>query len=196
VNAFRVHRLSHEIGQGSARISEIVGALKSYSYLGQAPVQAVDVHEGLDNTLVILRSKLKTGVTVHRQYGHDLPAIQAWGSELNQVWTNLIDNAVDAMGGHGEMSIRTYRNGDAVVVEIADTGPGIPAAVQSRVFDPFFTTKPPGKGTGLGLSTSYSIVTGRHHGAISVKSRPGSTCFTVRLPIHTPEPTSGEGDAS
>jgi signal transduction histidine kinase len=196
VNAFRVHRLSHEIGQGSARISEIVGALKSYSYLGQAPVQAVDVHEGLDNTLVILRSKLKTGISVHREYGHDVPAIQAWGSELNQVWTNLIDNAVDAMGGHGEISIRTYRNGDAVVVEIADTGPGIPAAVQSRVFDPFFTTKPPGKGTGLGLSTSYSIVTGRHRGAISVKSQPGSTCFTIRLPIHPPEPTSGEGDAS
>jgi signal transduction histidine kinase len=183
VNAFRVHRLSHEIGQGSARISEIVGALKSYSYLGQAPVQAVDVHEGLDNTLVILRSKLRVGITVHREYGTDVPSIEAWGSELNQVWTNLIDNAADAMGGHGEITIRTYRDGASVVVEVADTGPGIPEAIQSHVFDPFFTTKPPGKGTGLGLSTSYSIVTGKHHGAISVKSQPGATCFTVRLPI-------------
>jgi signal transduction histidine kinase len=183
VNAIRVHRMSHEIGQGSARISEIVGALKSYSYLGQAPVQAVDVHEGLDNTLVIMRGKLEAGITVHREYGTDVPPIEAWGSELNQVWTNLIDNAADALGGHGEITIRTFRDGASVVVEIADTGPGIPDAIQSQVFDPFFTTKPPGRGTGLGLSTSYSIVTGKHHGAISVASRPGSTCFTVRLPI-------------
>ena len=192
VNTFRVHSLSHEIGQGSTRISEIVGALKSYSYLGQAPVQAVDIHEGLDNTLVILRSKLEAGITVHREYGTDVPALQAWGSELNQVWTNLIDNAVDAMDGHGEITIRTYRDGDTVVVEIADTGPGIPEAVQSQVFDPFFTTKPPGKGTGLGLSTSYSIVTGKHRGAISVASRPGATRFTVRLPIKPPAAADGE----
>ena len=192
VNAFRVHRLTYEVGQGSARISEIVGALKSYSYLGQAPVQAVDVHEGLDNTLVIMRSKLTSGITVHREYGQDVPPIDAWGSELNQVWTNLIDNAADALGGQGDITIRTYRDDDSVVVEIADTGSGIPEAVQSQVFDPFFTTKPPGKGTGLGLSTSYSIVTGKHSGSISVTSRPGSTCFAVRLPIKPPTPVSAE----
>jgi signal transduction histidine kinase len=188
VSAFRVHSLAHEIGQGSARISEIVGALKSYSYLGQAPVQDVDLHEGLDNTLVIMRGKLKTGVTVRREYGADVPPVPAWGGELNQVWTNLLDNAADAMGGRGEITIRTYRDGDEAVVEIADTGPGIPEAIRSQVFDPFFTTKPPGKGTGLGLSTSYSIVTGRHSGTISVASRPGSTCFTVRLPTGPPPP--------
>jgi len=182
-NAFRVHSLSHVVGQGSARISEIVSALKSYSYLGQAPVQAVDVHEGLDNTLVILRSKLKTGIEVRREYGADVPPIQAWGSELNQVWTNLLDNAADAMGGRGEITIRTYRDGNLVAVEITDTGPGIPEAVQSQVFDPFFTTKAPGKGTGLGLSTTYSIITDKHNGAISLESRPGLTRFTVRLPI-------------
>jgi signal transduction histidine kinase len=194
VNAFRVHVLAHEIGQGAARICEVVGALKNYSYLGQAPVRAVDVHEGLDDTLVILRSKLKKGVTVHREYGAGVPPIQAWGSELNQVWTNLLDNAADAMGGVGEITIRTYRDGDDVVVEVADTGPGIPEALVPKVFDPFFTTKPPGKGTGLGLSTSYSIITGNHNGAISVASRPGSTCFTVRLPLTPSAPAPGPGE--
>jgi signal transduction histidine kinase len=181
--AFRVCRLSHEIGQGSARISEIVGALKSYSYLGQAPVQAVDIHDGIDNTLVILRNKLKVGIEVRRDYGADVPPITAYGSELNQVWTNLLDNAADAMNGRGEITIRTRRESDRVVVEISDNGPGIPESVQSRIFDPFFTTKPQGKGTGLGLSTSYSIVTEKHKGTISVESRPGFTLFRVRLPI-------------
>jgi signal transduction histidine kinase len=190
-DVFRVHGLAHEIGQGSARISEIVGALKSYSYLGQAPVQAVDVHEGLDNTLVILRSKLKVGIEVHREYGADVPLIEAWGGELNQVWTNLLDNAADAMGGKGEITIGTRREGDTVVVDISDNGPGIPEEIQSKVFDPFFTTKAPGKGTGLGLSTSYSIITGKHNGAIALESRPGFTRFTVRLPIAptVPAPT-------
>jgi signal transduction histidine kinase len=180
--AFRVYTLAHEIGQGSARISEIVGALKSYSYLGQAPVQDVDLHEGLDNTLVILRNKLKVGIRVHRDYGPDVPRVPAYGSELNQVWTNLLDNAADAMGGKGEITIRTRREAGWAVVEICDNGPGIPDSVQARIFDPFFTTKAPGKGTGLGLSTSYSIITDKHKGTISVASRPGSTCFTVRLP--------------
>src|SRR5439155_22897507 len=148
----------------AARISEIVGALKSYSYLGQAPVQAVDLREGLDNTLVILRSKLKVGVEVRREYGADVPPVQAWGSELNQVWTNLVDNAVDAMGGKGHLTIRTRRDGDWAVVEVEDDGPGVPQAIQSQVFDPFFTTKAPGKGTGLGLSTSYSIIVAKHNG--------------------------------
>jgi PAS domain S-box-containing protein len=183
--AFRVHTLSYEIGQGSARISEIVGALKSYSYLGQAPVQAVDLHEGLDNTLVILRNKLKMGIRVHRDYGADVPRVPAYGSELNQVWTNLLDNAADAMGGKGEITIRTRREPGWAVVEICDNGPGIPESFQARIFDPFFTTKAPGKGMGLGLSTSYSIITDKHKGTVSVASRPGRTWFTVRLPIET-----------
>jgi PAS domain S-box-containing protein len=190
--AFRVHTLSYEIGQGSARISEIVAALRSYSYLGQAPVQAVDLHEGLDNTLVILRNKLKLGIRVHRDYGADVPPVPAYGSELNQVWTNLLDNAAHAMGGKGEITIRTRREPGWVVVEICDNGPGIPEDVQARIFDPFFTTKDPGKGMGLGLSTSYSIITDKHKGSLSVASRPGLTCFTVRLPTqpHTQPPES------
>jgi PAS domain S-box-containing protein len=182
-SAFRVHMLAHEIGQGTGRISEIVGALKSYSYLGQAPIQAVNVHEGLDNTLVILRNKLKHGIEITRRYGGDVPRISAFGSELNQVWTNLIDNAADAMDGRGHIEIRTRRDGDWVLVEIEDDGPGIPRHIQHQVFDPFFTTKEPGKGTGLGLSTTYSIITEKHHGTIAVRSAPGKTCFSVRLPI-------------
>ena len=182
-SAFRVHMLAHEIGQGTGRISEIVGALKSYSYLGQAPVQAVNVHEGLDNTLVILRNKLKQGIEISRKYGGDVPRISAFGSELNQVWTNLIDNAADAMVGRGHIEIRTHCDGDWVLVEIEDDGPGIPRHIQHQVFDPFFTTKEPGKGTGLGLSTTYSIITEKHHGTIGLRSAPGRTCFSVRLPI-------------
>jgi signal transduction histidine kinase len=181
-SAFPVYSLLHEIGQGSGRVSEIVGALRSYSYLGQAPVQEVNLHEGLDNTLIILRNKLKKGITVKRDYSSDVPAITAFGSELNQVWTNLIDNAADAVNGNGEITIRTRRLDDSAVVEIEDNGPGIPEATQARIFDPFFTTKEPGKGTGLGLSTSYSIVTEKHQGKIAVESRPGFTRFTVKLP--------------
>ena len=192
-SAFRVQMLAHEIGQGSGRISEIVGALKSYSYLGQAPVQAVNVHEGLDNTLVILRNKLKQGIEISRNYGGDVPTISAFGSELNQVWTNLIDNAADAMRGQGRIEIRTRRDGDWVLVEIEDDGPGIPRHIQHQVFDPFFTTKEPGKGTGLGLSTTYSIITEKHHGTIVVRSTPGKTCFSVRLPI---QPTVAAADGT
>ena len=187
VQTFRVHMLSHEIGQGSARISEIVGALKGYSYLGQAPVQAIDVHEGLESTLVIMRNKLKTGIDVVRDYGADVPPVAAYGSELNQVWTNLLDNAADAIYSQGEpkgtVTIRTRREGDHAVIELEDDGPGIPPEVQPRLFDPFFTTKEPGKGTGLGLNTTYSIITEKHHGTITVTSRPGRTVFTVRLPL-------------
>ncbi len=183
---FPVYTLLNEIHQGSARISEIVGALKGYSYLGQAPVQAVNLHEGLDNTLVILRSKLKGGITIHRDYCSNLPPIQAYGGELNQVWTNLLDNAVDALEGNGEITIRTFTQGSSAFVEIEDNGPGIPEKSQSCVFDPFFTTKPPGKGTGLGLSTAYSIVVEKHKGTISLESRSGRTTFTVQLPITPP----------
>jgi len=183
---FHVYALLNEVNQGSTRISEIVRALKSYSYLGQAPILEVDLHEGLDNTLVILRSKLKAGVTVEREYAADLPPVTAYGSELNQVWTNLLDNAVDAMGGRGHITIRTSRDGPWAVVEIEDGGPGIPEAIQARVFDPFFTTKEPGQGTGLGLSTSFSIITEKHKGQLSLVSRPGLTVFTVKLPIAGP----------
>ncbi len=187
---FSVYALLNEVMQGSSRISEIVRALKSYSYLGQAPILEVDLHEGLDNTLVILRSKLKAGVAVHREYAPDLPHIMAYGSELNQVWTNLIDNAADAMNGHGNIAIRTRRDGEWVVVDIEDDGPGIPEGIQGRIFDPFFTTKAPGKGTGLGLSTSYGIVVEKHKGRISLESRPGMTRFTVMLPMSGPPVTS------
>jgi signal transduction histidine kinase/predicted CoA-binding protein len=184
---YAVGNVLAEIGQGAGRISEIVKALKAYSYLDQAPVQQVDIHEGLDNTLVILRGKLKAGIEVRRDYAADLPKIEAWGSELNQVWTNIIDNAADALsekgGDHKEIVLRTRREGGFVVVEIHDNGPGIPPETIGKVFDPFFTTKPPGKGTGMGLDISYKIVVDKHRGDIRVFSRPGDTTFEVRLPI-------------
>ncbi len=180
---FTCHSLLAEIREGSARITDIVKALKSYAYLDQAPIQAVDIHEGLDNTLVMLRSKLKQGVSVHRHYGPNIPRIEAYGSELNQVWTNIVDNAIAAMNGQGELALHTFVDGSWVVVEICDNGPGIPPAIQSKIFDPFFTTKPPGEGTGLGLNISHNIIVQKHHGQIAVTSEPGRTCFTVRLPI-------------
>ena len=181
-STYSVYSLLTEIGQGAGQISQIVGALRSYSYLDQAPVQAVDVHEGLDNTLVILQSKLKDGISVKREYASDLPQIQAYGSELNQVWTNIIDNATDALEGEGEIIIRTRMDGDWVVVEIEDNGPGIPEEVRAKIFDPFFTTKPPGKGTGLGLNISYNSIVQKHQGDIKIFSQPGKTCFQVWLP--------------
>ena len=189
-SSFLVYSLLHEISQGSTRISEIVSALKNYSYLGQAPIQAINIHEGLDNTLVILRNKLKTGINVRREYSSDVPPVVAYGSELNQVWTNLLDNAADALGGKGEITIRTRREDAWVIVEVEDNGPGIPEDIQSRIFDPFFTTKDLGKGTGLGLSTSYGIITEKHKGALGIESRPGLTRFTVRLPVEQRQ-TSG-----
>ena len=179
-----MHSLLHEINEGSSRISEIVVALKNYSFLGQAPVQQVDIHEGINNTLVILRSKLKMGIRVQCEYAADLPKIVAYGSELNQVWTNILDNAIDALKGEGQITIRTKRENSGIAVEIEDNGPGIPTEIQSRIFDPFFTTKQPGKGTGLGLSTSYGIVTEKHGGQLLVESRPGCTKFIIKLPIN------------
>ena len=183
-NTISAYSLLREIGEGSGRISEIVVALKNYTFLGQAPVLNVDVHEGLDNTLIILRSKMKKGIIVNREYNDSLPKIMAYGSELNQVWTNILDNAIDAMEGEGTITIRTSSENDSIKVEIEDVGPGIPADIQSRIFDPFFTSKEPGKGTGLGLSTSYAIITEKHHGKISVKSQPKKTIFTIVLPIN------------
>lgn len=188
-----VHSVVTEVGQSAGRIAEIVKALKSYSYLDKTPVQAVDVHEGLDNTLLVLAHKLKSGIGVRKEYAPHLPKIQANGSELNQVWTNIIDNAADALEGQGELTIRTRQDGQRVVIEIEDDGPGIPAEIQSRIFEPFFTTKPPGLGTGLGLDISYNIVVHKHRGEIKVLSQPGRTCFQVRLPVNSEaEVTLGE----
>jgi signal transduction histidine kinase len=172
----------YETQNATERISQIVRAMKSYTYLDQAPLLEVDIHEGLENTLIILQNKLKQGVTIKRDYSPDLPLIEAYASELNQVWTNIIDNAVDAMGGKGGIILRTYGQGDQIVVEIVDNGPGIPEDVQPRIFEPFFTTKPPGKGTGLGLHISHDIVVNRHHGQLRVESKPGKTKFRIILP--------------
>ena len=174
--------LLSEVLQTTERISQIVHAVKSYTYLDQAPLLEVDVHEGLESTLVILHHKLKKGVTVKREYSPNLPHIQAYASELNQVWTNIIDNAVDAMNGKGEIKIKTYEQDQRVVVEISDNGPGIPEDIQSRIFEPFFTTKAPGHGTGLGLHISHDIISNRHHGQLLVESKPGETTFKAILP--------------
>lgn len=193
-HAHRVYRLLEEVREGASRISEIVGAMKAYSYLGQAPVQDVDVNDGIRNTLVILRSKLKAGVVVEQSLSPDLPNIEALGSELNQVWTNLLDNAVHAMGGQGKIRLGTRLVGERIVVEIEDDGPGIPPEHQSRVFDAFFTTKPPGEGTGLGLHTVYNIVVDKHGGAIRLSSEPGRTRFTVELPLRLKRGVRAGGD--
>jgi signal transduction histidine kinase len=178
--------LLEEIGHGATRIAEIVKALKGYSYMDQAPVQAIDVREGLNDTLVMLSSKLRDGIKVSLDYAEDLPRIQGYGSELNQVWTNLIDNAIGAMGGKGALELRTYQDDEWVVVEVADSGPGIPLEAREKIFDPFYTTKAPGEGTGLGLNISHGIVVEKHSGQISVDSTPGATRFTVKLPITQP----------
>jgi len=180
---YAIYSLVGEIGLGTGRIVELVKALKAYTYMDQAPVQSVDLREGLNNTLIILHNKLKTGVTVIREYAEDLPVIQAYASELNQVWTNIIDNAIDAMQGEGTLIVRTRREDPWVVVEIEDDGRGIPDEIQTKIFDPFFTTKGQGEGTGLGLNISRNLVVQKHQGQISVKSRPGETCFAVRLPV-------------
>lgn len=174
--------LLSEVQQTTERISQIVRTMKSYTYLDQAPILEVDVHEGLENTLLIMQHKLRQGVSVRREYSLDLPRIEAYASELNQVWTNIIDNAIDAMNGSGEIILRTYASDDKVVVEIVDNGPGIPAEIQNRIFEPFFTTKEPGQGTGLGLHISHDIIANHHHGQLLVESRPGETAFKAVLP--------------
>jgi len=189
-STFTAYSLLAEIGQGAERIADIVKSLKAYVYLDQAPIQAVDLHEGLDNTIIMLRHKLKQGVNVRREYAEHLPKVMAYGSELNQVWTNIIDNAIDAMDGKGEITLRTQQQGDWVIVEIEDTGPGIPDEIQSKIFSPFFTTKPVGKGTGLGLNISYKIIQ-KHGGEIKVFSQPRRTRFQVCLPVNFETVQSG-----
>jgi signal transduction histidine kinase len=175
--------LLDQIDDATARISQLVSAIKEYSYMDRSPGQEIDIHDGIDKTLVILGHKLRQGVEVVRDYDESLPRVLADGSGLNQVWTNLIDNAIDAMDGHGQVRIRTRRDGDFVLVEIADQGPGIPSEVASRIFDPFFTTKDVGKGTGLGLDIVRRIVVDGCGGEISFETAPGDTRFRVRLPI-------------
>ena len=176
-------KLAREIKTGTARISELVAAIKEYSYMDQASVQIVDVHKGLESTLLILKYKLKKkNILLTRDYAKDLPHIKAYGSELNQVWTNLIVNAIEAMSEGGKLKVRTKKEPIDILVEIRDNGSGIPENVKTRIFEPFFTTKPVGEGTGLGLDTVARIVR-RHRGNISFESKPGDTCFQVRLPI-------------
>jgi len=173
-----------QISEGAGRIAAIVAALRSYTYLDRDQVQVIDVTEGIESTLVLLSNKLKRGVTVKRQYAAELPRVVGHGSELNQVWTNLIDNAVGAMEGTGTLTVRTAGGADRVTIEVEDTGMGMPPDVVARVFDPFFTTKPPGQGTGLDLNISHGIVVNKHAGTIAVaESRPGKTVFRVVLPI-------------
>jgi len=174
--------LAAEIQDASRRISEIVGALRSYTYLDRGERQAVDINRGLADTLVMLRGKLKD-VVVETDYAKDLPTPEGHGAEINQVWTNLIVNAADAMGGSGRLQIRTCHDGSWIVVQIEDDGPGIPPDVQARIFDPFFTTKPIGEGTGLGLDISQHIVQEQHGGALRFETGPGRTVFEVRLPL-------------
>src|SRR5271157_725614 len=177
-----INDLLAELEDSTSKISDLVRAIKEYSYMDQAPVQDVELSKGLENTLTIMAHKLKKGVTIKRDY-HPTPLlVNSYGSELNQVWTNIIDNAIDAMHGEGELRIKTFVEGDYAVVEIGDSGPGIPAEIQSRIFEPFFTTKGVGEGTGLGLDTTLRIVR-KHHGSINVTSVPGDTRFQVRLPV-------------
>lgn len=174
--------LLNEIESSVSRISDLVLAIKEYTFMDQAPVQNVDIVKSLENTLTILNHKLRKGVAVTRDYQKVPLLVNSFGSELNQVWTNLIDNAIDAMNGKGELRVRTYRDDGCVVVEIGDNGPGIPPQVEAHMFEPFFTTKPVGQGTGLGLDTVQRIVK-KHSGNIQVTSEPGNTVFQVWLPL-------------
>jgi len=174
--------LLNEIESSTSRISDLVGAIKEYTYMDQAPVQNVDVVKSLETTLTILNHKLKRGITVQRDYLPIPLLVNSFGSELNQVWTNLIDNAIDAMNGNGALRVRTYRDDGCVVVEIGDNGPGISPEVKAHIFEPFFTTKAVGEGTGLGLDTVQRIVR-KHRGNVQVNSRPGDTRFQVSLPL-------------
>jgi len=180
--------LMDEIQDSTTRVSTLVGAAKQYSQMDRAPYQVVDVHELLDSTLLMLGRKIGDGIEVVTDYDRTLPAVPAYAGELNQVWTNLIDNAISAMKGSGTLTVRTSRDKDCVLVEICDTGPGVPQDIRSRIFEPFFTTKPFGEGTGLGLDLAWRIVVEKHHGNLRVESRPGDTRFIVLLPVVAPAP--------
>ncbi len=179
-----VYSMIYDGQNASKRISTLVGAIKSYSYMDKDARQRVDVHRGIEDTLLILKNKWKYGIEIVREYDDSLPEIEVYGSELNQVWTNILDNAIDAMDGKGTITLRTYKEDRFLCVDLEDTGPGIPKEVQSRIFEPFFTTKEPGKGTGLGLEICRRIIENRHRGSICVQSEPGKTCFHIALPIN------------
>jgi signal transduction histidine kinase len=189
--AFTISRLADEIESSAARISELVRAVKEYSYMDQMPEQEIDIHQGLENTLIMLRHRLKKGIEVVREYDRTIPKVCARGSELNQIWTNLIVNAADAMSERGRLVIHTSRDGDRARVEIIDNGPGIPSEIKNRIFEPFFTTKEVGEGSGLGLDTVHRIARS-HKGDVTFKSRPGETRFIVTIPFSGPRrmPTS------
>jgi signal transduction histidine kinase len=180
--------LTNEIEGSATRISTLVGAAKQYSQLDRAPEQVVDVHELLDSTLAMLSGKIPHGIRVVQDYDRSLPAIPVYAAELNQAWTNLIDNALSAMGETGVLTVRTGLDHDHVFVEICDTGPGVPPEIRERIFEPFFTTKPVGQGTGLGLNIAWRILVNKHHGNIRVESAPGNTRFTVWLPVTPANP--------
>jgi signal transduction histidine kinase len=195
--------LMNEIEDSTTRVSTLVAAAKQYSQMDRAPYQTVDVHELLTSTLLMMSRKLGDGITLVKDFDRSLPPVSGYAAELNQVWTNLIDNAVQAMDGHGTLTIRTARDEDNLLVEIGDTGPGVPDDVKPRIFEPFFTTKPFGEGTGLGLDISWRIVVNKHHGDLRVESVPGDTRFQVRLPLVAepapsivvePTPSTVEGD--
>jgi signal transduction histidine kinase len=177
--------LMNEIEDSTNRISVLVGAAKQYSQLDRAPYRVIDVHELLDSTLLMLGRKLE-GITVVKDYDRSLPAIPVYAAELNQVWTNLIDNAVQAMNGEGTLTVRTALDREQLLVEIGDTGPGVPPEIRERIFEPFFTTKPVGEGTGLGLDISWRVIVKKHHGDLQVESVPGDTRFRVHLPLTAP----------
>jgi signal transduction histidine kinase len=187
--ACEAESLLDEVAEAAGRISALVARAKQYSQMDRSPLQRVDLHEGLESTLTMLKHKLETGIEVVRDYDRSLPPASVYAGELNQVWTNLIENAVDAMegmDGQGKLTVRTGRDGDCLVVEIADTGQGIPEPVLPHIFEPFYTTKPVGKGTGLGLDICWRIVVQRHGGDLRVTSEPGDTRFRVLLPVQGP----------
>ncbi|NJC69893.1 hypothetical protein HC031_09210 [Planosporangium thailandense] len=184
--ALETEQLMTDIEDAGNRISSLVAAARQYSQLDRASYQWIDVHDGLNSTLVMLTHKIGDGIRVVKDFDRTLPRIPAHPGELNQVWTNLIDNAVHAMNGSGTLTLHTGRDADRVLVEIGDTGPGIPPELRRRVFEPFFTTKPVGEGTGLGLDIAYRVVVNRHGGDISVVPNPGDTRFQVRLPLSEP----------
>jgi signal transduction histidine kinase len=184
--ALETEQLMSDIEDATGRVSSLVSAAKQYSQMDRAAHQWIDVHTGLDSTLVMLTHKIGDGVKVVKDYDRSVPEIPAHPAELNQVWTNLIDNAVQAMSGAGTLTIKTWSEDGFVYVSVGDTGPGVPEELRKRVFEPFFTTKPVGEGTGLGLDISYRIVVNGHGGDIVLKSRPGATTFTVSLPVSEP----------
>jgi signal transduction histidine kinase len=180
-SSLRVERMSETILDSTVRIFDLISAIKDYSYMDQAPIQDVDLAQSLENTLAMFGSRL-LHVTVETQFAPDLPPISAYGSELNQVWTEIIENALDAMEDRGTLRLATKLAGQMALVEIGDSGPGIDPSIQSRIFEPFFTTRAPGRGLGLGLDTANRIVS-KHSGFINVESKPGATCFQIRLPL-------------